>query len=84
TKHKNAAKNRILTQSRDSSGRFLKPASTESSDSEYSDLEYSDPELLVYESENNNKEYFNNEEMELDDEEAEQLIYENNSFYNLQ
>ncbi|CAG8744627.1 13827_t:CDS:2 [Cetraspora pellucida] len=71
TKHKNAAKNYILTQSRDSSGRFSKPAGTESSDSEYSDLEYSDPELLVYESENNNEEYFNNEEMKLDDEEAE-------------
>ncbi|CAG8460562.1 868_t:CDS:2 [Cetraspora pellucida] len=77
TKYKNAAKNRILTQSRDSSGRFSKPADTESSDSEYSDLEYSDPELLVYKSENNNEEYFNNKETELDNEEAEhgQLPY---------
>ncbi|CAG8539920.1 7960_t:CDS:2 [Cetraspora pellucida] len=70
TKYKNAAKNHIRTQSRDSSGKFSKPAGTESSDSEYSDLEYSDPELLVYESENNNEKYFNNEETELDDEEA--------------
>lgn len=78
SKLKNAAKKRILTQSRNNDGRFL------AADPEYNYLEYSDPELLVYESESSNEEEFNNGETELSEEEAERLVYENSSFYNIQ
>ncbi|CAG8831614.1 33641_t:CDS:2, partial [Gigaspora margarita] len=70
--------------SRDNSRRFSKTASMESSDLEYSNPEYSNPEFLVFESENNYEKDFNNEEMELNEEEVSQLIYENSSFYDLQ
>ncbi|CAG8531095.1 5811_t:CDS:2, partial [Scutellospora calospora] len=43
----------------------------------YSNSEYSSPELLIYELENSNEENFSNEEIELTEEEAKQLIYEN-------
>ncbi|CAG8848603.1 42294_t:CDS:2, partial [Gigaspora margarita] len=55
--------------SRDNSRRFSKTAGMESSDSGYSDSEYSDSELLVYESEDNYEEDFNNKEMELNEKE---------------
>ncbi|CAG8528199.1 7881_t:CDS:2, partial [Dentiscutata heterogama] len=77
SKHKNAAKERILTQGRDNEGRFSKTIDTESSD-----LEYSDPELLIYESENNNEKELDNE-IEPNEEKAKRLINGDNSFYNL-
>ncbi|KAF0382062.1 hypothetical protein F8M41_012011 [Gigaspora margarita] len=55
-----------------------------SSNLEYSDPEYSDPEFLVFEFENDYKKNFNNEEIELNEEEVSQLIYEYSSFYDLQ
>ncbi|CAG8587066.1 33051_t:CDS:2 [Racocetra persica] len=78
SKLKNAAKKHIFTQSRNNNRRFL------AADPEYNNLEYSDSELLVYESESSNEEEFNNGEMELSEEEAERLVYENSSFYNIQ
>ncbi|CAG8469898.1 13558_t:CDS:2 [Dentiscutata heterogama] len=63
-KCKNAAKECILTQGRDNEERFSKTIDTESSNSEYSD-----PELLIYESENNNEEELDNE-IEPNEEEA--------------
>ncbi|CAG8804667.1 13684_t:CDS:2, partial [Racocetra fulgida] len=77
SKCKNAAKERIFTQGRDNEGRFSKSIDAESSDSEYSD-----PELLIFESENNNEEELDNE-IEPNKEEAKRLINEDNSFYNL-
>ncbi|CAG8696975.1 6935_t:CDS:2 [Cetraspora pellucida] len=77
SKLKNAAKEYILTQSRNSDEKFSKSTVTENSDPEYSDQKYSDPELLVFESENSNKEKFNNKKTELN-KEARQLIYKNN------
>ncbi|CAG8851550.1 19695_t:CDS:1, partial [Racocetra persica] len=59
---------------RDNEGRFSKTIDAESSDSEYSD-----PELLIYESENNNEKEFDNE-IEPNEEEAKRLINEDNSF----
>ncbi|CAG8729839.1 24487_t:CDS:2 [Gigaspora margarita] len=79
TRKKNAAKNRILTQSRDNSRKFSKTVGMENSDLEYSNPEYSDPEFLVFEFENDYEKDFNNEEIELNKEEVSQLIYENTS-----
>ncbi|CAG8451799.1 14950_t:CDS:2, partial [Racocetra fulgida] len=88
---KNAAQKRIFTQSRNNVERFSAAKNSdqeysdpEYNDLEYSDLEYSDSELLIYESENSNEDKINNEEMELSREEAERLVYENGSYYNIQ
>ncbi|CAG8756785.1 16222_t:CDS:2, partial [Cetraspora pellucida] len=56
SKHKNAAKEYILTQDRDNEKRFSKTIDAESSDSKYSN-----PKLLIYESENNNEKELDNE-----------------------
>ncbi|CAG8807959.1 3058_t:CDS:2 [Cetraspora pellucida] len=81
-KLKNAAKEHILTQSRNNDEKFSKFTVTENSNLKYSDQEYSDPVLLVFESENSNREEFNNEKTELN-KKTKQLIYKNSSFYNL-
>ncbi|CAG8469020.1 11003_t:CDS:2 [Cetraspora pellucida] len=77
SKRENATKEYILAQGRDNEERFSKTIDAESSDSEYNNSE-----LLIYESENNNKEELDNE-IEPNEEEAKQLINEDNSFYNL-